>query len=233
MPTRPGGAIATRPLHFIWLADCSGSMAQGGKIQALNHAVREALPHMRKVADDNPNASVLVRAITFATGARWHVATPTPVESFEWTDLTADGNTDFGKALRLLTDELDNLATSHRLLPPVLVLISDGFATDRPELPLKNLLGHSLGSKAVRVAIAIGDDADTDMLQEFIGDPGVKPLKANNPETLVSYIKWASTAVLQSASSPVSQPTVSAGRPPTANTPIPKPPPPTGGAESW
>jgi len=53
---RMGGELASRPLHFIWIADSSGSMEQDGKIQALNTAIREAIPHMRKVAEDNPLA---------------------------------------------------------------------------------------------------------------------------------------------------------------------------------
>ena len=28
MPKRPGGELATRPLHFIWIADCSGSIQE-------------------------------------------------------------------------------------------------------------------------------------------------------------------------------------------------------------
>ena len=64
---RPGGELATRPLHFIWITDCSGSMKSHGKIQALNTAIREATPHMQKVADENPNAEVLVRALKFST----------------------------------------------------------------------------------------------------------------------------------------------------------------------
>src|ERR1700683_1465271 len=46
-PRRPGGQMAARPLHFIWLADGSGSMRVDGKIQALNNAIREAIPHMQ------------------------------------------------------------------------------------------------------------------------------------------------------------------------------------------
>jgi len=42
MDKRPGGGLAGRPLHFIWIADCSGSMRADGKIQALNNAIREA-----------------------------------------------------------------------------------------------------------------------------------------------------------------------------------------------
>ena len=34
----PGGRLSTRPLHFFWLADCSGSMAADGKTQALRLA---------------------------------------------------------------------------------------------------------------------------------------------------------------------------------------------------
>ena len=41
MAKRPGGELATRPLHFIWIADCSGSMSVDGKIQALNTAIRD------------------------------------------------------------------------------------------------------------------------------------------------------------------------------------------------
>jgi uncharacterized protein YegL len=70
----------------------------------------------------------------------------------------------------------------------------------------------------VRIAIAIGDDADKATLQRFIGHPELEPLQANNAESLVRYIKWVSTAVLQSASSPASQ-TLDAS--PTTNVPLP------------
>ena len=86
MNKRPGGRLASRPLHFIWILDCSGSMKTDGKIQALNTAIREALPHIRAAANQNPEAEVLLRAITFSSGAQWHVAQPTPVEEFRWVD---------------------------------------------------------------------------------------------------------------------------------------------------
>jgi len=35
----PGGGVARRPLHFIVMGDCSGSM-KGPKMQALNTAPR-------------------------------------------------------------------------------------------------------------------------------------------------------------------------------------------------
>jgi uncharacterized protein YegL len=202
MSKRPGGELASRPLHFIWIADSSGSMQQDGKIQALNNAIREAIPHMKKVADDNPNAQVLVRAVKFSNGAQWHISQPTPVADFAWNDLPADGETDMGKALSLVAEQLKMPPMSERALPPVLVLISDGQPTDDFDGGLKELLDQPWGKKAVRIAISIGQDADPEVLQKFIGHSEMKPLAANSPEALVKHIKWASTAVLKSASSP-------------------------------
>lgn len=226
MSKRPGGEMATRPLHFIWICDCSGSMGAEGKIQSLNNAIKEALPHMQTVADENPNAEVLVRAIRFSNGAQWLTAAPTPVADFKWTDLSADGVTDMGKSLSMVADQLKIPPMTDRALPPVLVLISDGQPTDDFNAGLKTLLDQPWGKKAVRIAIAIGGDAATpdaqDIFQKFIGYSELKPLQANNPESLVKHIKWVSTAVLKSASSPASQAKDSPS--PVVNVPIPIPP---------
>lgn len=159
MANRFGGALAARPLQFIWIADCSGSMA-GKKIEALNFGIREAIQPMREVADENPNAKVMVRAIKFSDGAQWHVSQPTDIHDFKWSDLTADATTDMGTALKLVAEALKTENMPERGLPPVLVLLSDGQPTDDFNSGLKALMDQPWGSKAVRIAIAIGDDAD-------------------------------------------------------------------------
>jgi uncharacterized protein YegL len=217
MPKRPGGELANRPLHFIWITDCSGSMRVDGKIQALNQAIRESIPHMQRVADENPNAQIMVRALKFSSGAEWHISQAVPVENFTWIDLTAEGITDMGRAFSLVANELKIPPMTERALPPVLVLLSDGQPTDNVEKGLKELMTQPWGKKAVRIAIAIGQDADMEVLQKFIGHPELKPLQANNSESLVKFIKWASTAVLKSASAPAVQS-------PDGGVPIPAPP---------
>lgn len=221
MSKRPGGEMSTRPLHFIWIADCSGSMGVDGKIQALNTAIREAIPHMRSVADENPNAQVLVRAIKFSSGAQWHISQPTDIADFKWTDLGADGVTDMGRALTMVAEQLRIPPMTDRALPPVLVLISDGQPTDDYASGIKAVMEQPWGKKAVRVAVAIGEDADHEVLQKFIGHPELKPLQANSPEALVKHIRWVSTAVLKSASAPASQSKEAAAG---TNVPIPAAP---------
>ena len=220
MPKLPGGPLATRPLHFIFIADCSGSMA-GDKVQALNHAIREAIPHMREVAKGNPNAEVLVRSVKFSVGAQWHQSQPTNVDTFEWKDLSAGGMTDMGQALSLVAGTLKTPPMPERALPPVLVLVSDGEPTDDFDSGLRALMAEPWGKKAVRLAIAIGEGARVDVLQRFIGHNEIQPLQANNAEQLVRFIRWASTAVLQAASAPASQ---TQAAPTGVNVPLPPAP---------
>ena len=200
---RPGGEMAARPLHFIWLVDCSGSM-MGEKIQSLNYAIKQTIPDMRAAAEENPNAQLYIRAITFSEGARWHIASPTPVQDFEWIDVEAGGLTDLGKALELVAGQLEMPPMPERALPPVLVLLSDGQPTDTYEAGFNQLLSLPWGKKAVKLAIAIGNDADKEVLARFVDQPEMPVLEANNPGALMKYIKWASTVTKQ-VSSPHSQ----------------------------
>jgi uncharacterized protein YegL len=202
----------------------------GKKIQSLNFGIREALPEMQKEADNNPNATVLVRAITFSNGARWHVSQPTEVKDFKWVDVAADGQTDMGKAMELLAGALTKSAMGEeRGLPPVLVLLSDGQATDTFGDGLKKLMKEPWAVKAVRIAIFIGDENDShgiDCLQRFIGHNERKPIVVKDAPSLVRLIKWTMTDIVKSASLPASQPK---GTTVTTNVPVPAPPAPTTG----
>jgi len=182
------------------MLDCSSSMGLDGKISQLNFAIREAIPEMRRVADDNPKASLLVRALTFSTGADWHVEQPTEIDDFSWSDLQANGVTDLGKAFDLIADQLKIPPMPERALPPVLALISDGQPTDDWKSGLKRLNETPWGKKAVRVSIGIGQDANVGVLKEFLGNPELEPLDANNPAALAKAIRWASTVAVQVAS---------------------------------
>ncbi len=200
---RPGGELASRPLHFIWVVDCSGSM-YGEKIGTVNHAIQSTIPEMVDAARNNPNAQLLERTLKFSSGASWETANPVPIEDFAWDDLTAGGLTDLGKAFDMLAAQLTIPPMTDRALPPVLVLLSDGQPTDEYKKSLDKLLHLPWGKKAVRIAISIGQDADDDVLAQFTGNKELV-LQANNPQALVKMIKWASTAASM-VSAPASRP---------------------------
>ena len=200
---RPGAELVSRPLHFFWVVDCSGSMF-GEKMGTVNNAIQETVPEMQEAAEGNPNAKLLVRTLKFSSGASWVNPDPVDVEDFSWEDLVAVGVTDMGKAFDLLASQLTIPPMSDRALPPVIVLLSDGRPTDNYKPALDRLLKLPWGKKAVRIAISIGQDADNDVLTEFTGSRDLV-LQANNATTLTKMIKWAST-VASVVSAPASRP---------------------------
>lgn len=214
MAIRPGGTYSGRPLHIIWLLDSSGSMASGGKIEALNNAIREIVPAMRKASENNPEVQFYVRVIRFSTGASWHVAEPTLLADFKWVDLTAEGETELGQAFALLTQEMEAMPQDTRMLPPQIVLISDGQPTDDWKGALQALMGTAWGARAVKQAIAIGQDADHETLRKFVDNPERPVLCADNAEQLVRYFRYVSVSVTA---------TPAGKEPPAAPIPAPKP----------
>lgn len=197
--------LARRQLHVVLALDCSGSM-QGDRIASLNYALRTTLPELRKVAEENPEIDVRLRVLRFSTEAEWHVADPIPVAEARWNDLAAGGETNMGAAFRMIAAALSADAMPGRQLPPVLVLASDGYPTDDFEAGLDALFAAEHAAAAIRLAIAIGGEADLEVLERFIRHPGLKPLRANNASDLVRHIKWATTAPVKTASSPTNAP---------------------------
>jgi uncharacterized protein YegL len=201
--------MASRPLHFIWLADGSGSMRLNGKIEALNGAINKAIPHMQTVAKENPQASVFVNAICFADEAHWMAEKLTPVSEFQWQDFQAGGATALGEALTMVGEVLQQPLITDRAWPPVIALVSDGLPTDDFNAGLEHLLSKTWGRRAVRVVVAIGEDAASEDAQTFfrafIENESVTPIQANNPEALEEAVRWVSTAVLKSVTSPLSR----------------------------
>lgn len=197
--------IARRQLQVILALDCSGSM-RGDRIASLNYALRTAIPELRGVAEENPEVDVRVRVLRFATGAQWHVEAPMPVAELRWEDLQAEGETDMGAAFALLAEALRPEAMPGRQLPPVVVIASDGFPSDDVEAGLRVFFAEPNAEAAIRLAIAVGADADQEILERFIRHPSMKPLRANNAASLVEHIRWATTAPVKAASSPTNAP---------------------------
>ena len=204
---RPGGELATRPIHFFWVVDCSGSM-YGEKIGIVNNTIQECIPEMRSAADNNPNAQLLIRALQFSSGASWITSGPVSIEDYGWEDMDASGLTELGKAFDLLAAQLSIPPMPERALPPVIVLLSDGQPTDDYKRSMENLKKLPWFRKAVKIAISIGQDADDEVLIEFTGNKELV-LQANNAAALAKMIKWASTTASM-VSAPSSKPMNSA-----------------------
>jgi uncharacterized protein YegL len=203
----PGGGVARRPLHVILLADCSGSMA-GPKIQALNFAVGDMLQHFASFEREQ-DKRILIRAIAFADQPRWHIPEALPAASMTWKALSAvrGGRTNMAPAFRMLAQVLTNDQAS-RGLRPVLVLVTDGLPTDPQadlDAALAELLAVPAARDALRIAVAIGDNARSDTLTKFIGNSNLPVLVAGDVEHIADQLYRVSVWVTRSTGGPVGE----------------------------
>ncbi len=177
-----------KELHIIWILDCSSGMVNG-KLQALNTAIREFIPGLADIADEN-NAEILMGVVGYGTGARWHLE-PTPFREIFWLDLFDFGRADAGAAFRLVESYFWRLRYGNiKNKSSMIIWVASSKPTDQWKEPLEvlSILSDTLG--AVRLAISIGDKALNDSLQEFIGDSKIRLLQGHEASTLTRYIKW-------------------------------------------
>jgi uncharacterized protein YegL len=196
----PGGGVARRPLHFIVMADCSGSM-KGEKMQALNYALRSMLPHLVDWERDQLQAHLLIRILAFASVPHWYVGEPIAVAelSARWRNLeyVPMGRTNMGPAFRTVAEALAPDRLERRALRPAILLVTDGLPTDPPggfESGLAALTDIAAGRSALRLAVAIGRDANSEPLDRF-RSPDVPVLVADGTDEIADRLVTASIAV--------------------------------------
>ncbi|HZU96187.1 MAG TPA: VWA domain-containing protein [Planctomycetota bacterium] len=184
---------SARPLPVVLLADVSGSMGLDGKIQALNHAVREMIEAFQDESD--LRAEIHVAVITFGGKAHTHLPLA-PARGVKWTDLGANGGTPMGAAFELARGLVEDRNTiPGRAYRPTIVLVSDGQPTDSWQQPLKALLESERGSKAFRMALAIGADADHAVLQEFLADAKARVHRADEARQIRQFFQLVTMSV--------------------------------------
>ena len=194
--------IPRKVLTLYYLIDTSGSM-YGEKIASLNVAIRETLPMIAEISANNSDAKIKIAALDFATVNQWMNPIPVESEDFQWTDLEADGLTNLGEAYLELNNKLSQskgfMQEATGSFAPAIILMSDGGPTDDADRGLEKLKNNNWYKAAIKVAIAIGDDADTDVLAKFTGNSEAV-LRVHNIDQLKTIIRLVSVTASRVAS---------------------------------
>lgn len=165
-------SIPRRKMTLFFVIDTSGSMA-GSKIGSVNDAIENVLPMIGEISDENPDAEINVAALEFSTGTHWLYDDPKEAKDFIWQKVEADGLTSLGEACEELNKKLSRnggfMSSPSGCFAPAIILLSDGGPTDNFESGMRTLQGNNWFKNAIKVAIAIGDDADKDVLKQFTG----------------------------------------------------------------
>ena len=210
---------AAKKMPVVILADVSGSMSVDGKIETLNRAIAEMISSFGE--EEDARAEIHIAVVTFGRGgAKIHL--PLQVASgVEWTDMEAIGSTPMGEAcevVRAIVEDKNQIASQD--YHPTIVLVSDGQPTNKTghltddwKQPLKELLSSSRVSKALRLSMAIGEDADHEVLKEFLQNqdsdiPDIPVFRADEAHQIQKFFRWVTMSVT-SRSKSVSPNTIS------------------------
>ena len=184
--------VARRTMVLFFVVDCSGSMS-GAKIGTVNSAIEEIVPELRDTSENNADAQIKIATLAFSTGAEW-IHPPIAAENFNWTYLDAYGVTDLGEACNQLNEKLSKnafMGEARGSFAPAIFLLSDGEPTDDYKHGLEKLKKNNWFKKAIKVAIAIGNDANKSVLADFTGN-SESVITVHSPEALKKWIKFVS-----------------------------------------
>lgn len=181
--------IVKREMVLFFIIDQSGSM-DGTKMGAVNTAIREVIPEIRNIGGSD--AEIKIAALLFSSGQQWMYESPISVEDFQWTPCSAYGVTELGGAFEELARKLSKetfLKAPSASVAPAIFLLSDGQPTDDYKVGLEELKKNRWFKHAIRVAVAIGDDADCSMLAEFT-ENAEAVVKIHTPQALIKMIRF-------------------------------------------
>ena len=186
--------IARKLLPIIYVLDTSGSM-EGSRIAAVNAAMNETMEVLKDVSSKNPTAELKIAVLQFSSGPQWVTENLVFMEDFYWNDLKAGGLTDFGSALNELNNKLSReqfLVSEVGFKAPVIIFMSDGEPTDDYESALNKIKSNNKWFQvATKSAIAVGDDANIQVLQKIAGNKEAV-IKVDDLETLKKLIRVVS-----------------------------------------
>ncbi|MCL1921423.1 MAG: VWA domain-containing protein [Kiritimatiellaeota bacterium] len=187
-------AIPRKTMVLFFVVDTSGSM-EGSKIGAVNSAIEEVIPELKNLSDANADAQIKIAVLEFSSGARWLTPNgPVEAENYVWRDIDASGVTDLGDACLKLNEKLSTkgfMQEATGSFAPAIFLMSDGAPTDDYKTGLDKLKQNAWFKKAIKVSVAIGDDADSGVLSEFTGS-SESVVTVHNVATLKKMIKFVS-----------------------------------------
>jgi uncharacterized protein YegL len=195
---------ARRVMVLFFLVDASGSMA-GTKMGTVNDTIKNVIPEIRKVSLENADAQIKIAVLEFSSGTRWLTKNgPEEAEKFVWQSINANGMTDMGEACRQLAKKLSTkeggfMREATGSYAPAIFLISDGEPNDDFDSGLAELLQVNWFKVSVKVAVAIGDDANTEVLARFVGHKEAV-VKTHDPVALAQMIKFATVTASKVAS---------------------------------
>ena len=192
------------------MPDKSGSMNVDGKIDALNLSLKNFIASLK----GESTSKVDIQVSVYSFGGN-DATCDLPLTSVSKIDAIPSyegaGRTPMGLAfekIKSLIEDKDCIPS--RAYRPTIVLITDGIPTDDYAVRMCGLTDEGRSSKAFRMAMAIGDDADKEMLASFVSTPEYL-VAGDKARDIVNFFRYVTMSVTsrtksQSPDNPVIMP---------------------------
>ena len=156
--------LKKRAMVVFFVIDISGSM-KGARIGAVNDAIRNVIPELKKREKGNTAAEIKVAVLEFSTRANWRTAQPEPVSTYKYNDIEqVYGGTNYGMAFAALNEKLSQrafLSSTAGAYTPLIIFMTDGKPSDMGLYPdqLALLKQNKWFKHSTRAGIAIEEGA--------------------------------------------------------------------------
>lgn len=157
-------SLKKRAMVVFFVVDISGSM-RGARIGAVNDAIRNVLPELKKRERGNTSAEIRVAVLEFSTRANWRTLLPEPVSTFQYRDIEhVGGGTNYGTAFAALNEKLSRkqfLNSTAGAYTPLIIFMTDGKPSDMGlyKEELERLKQNKWFQYSTRAGIAIEEGA--------------------------------------------------------------------------
>lgn len=162
-------------LPIVFVVESSDIMA-GERLTTINEVVRESHNLLLEVASNHPDVEVKIAVIKYGDSAELVTDGFEYISRFDWIDIDACGKANLGKAIELLDTKLlqkkvikgDDIMAGHCM--PIVVYFASSLSADDYLTPLSNADKNKNYRMARKVCVAIGDEADKNMLAKIAGN---------------------------------------------------------------
>lgn len=190
-------STGNRCMPVVLLLDVSGSM-DGKKIDRLYESVKMMIETFASKSS-NEELPYKVAIITFGAKVECHTRYTDAKHLTSLPRFYADGMTPLGTALRMAKAMVeDKEETKSRWYKPAVVVVSDGYPNDDWQEPERAFIEEGRSAKCQRLAVAIGNDADENMLKGFVSKPEFF-FKAGDADKLVSVFEKVTISIQNDA----------------------------------
>ena len=157
-------SLRKRAMVVFFVIDISGSM-RGARIGAVNDAIRNVLPELKKRERGNTSAEIQIAVLEFSTKANWRTFSPVPVSDYRYDDIeNVGGGTNYSTAFRALNEKLSRkqfLNAAAGSYTPLIIFMTDGKPSDMGlyHEELEKLKRNKWFQYSTRAGIAIEEGA--------------------------------------------------------------------------